>query len=507
MHQIIEPVFLQIFEWVVLGLYGLAMASIVLYSFGQLHLVLTFVRHRRRVQQEPALQGNDNLPFVTIQLPIYNELYVVERLLDAVAAMDYPKDSFEIQLLDDSTDETVDVAAKKIATLQEQGIQVSHVRRPDRVGFKAGALAYGMEIAKGDYLAIFDADFLPRPNYLRTAMAHFTDPNIGVVQARWEHINRTYSLFTEAQAFHLDAHFTIEQFSRGVGGYYLNFNGTAGIWRKECIIDAGGWEADTLTEDLDLSYRAQIKGWKFRYVDGIGTPAELPVEMGAIKSQQYRWMKGGAEVARKMLWNVWKSDAPLIRKLHGTMHLLSSSVFLVVLILGTMSVPLLWLKHEIFHGQVDFLLLPVTALMTSFIILALMYLVTFIHREGGIAGGLRRLFLYYIPFLSFSMGLSLHNSIAVLQGWGGKKTPFIRTPKFNTLTKSDTWKHVKYNTSKISLSVYGELFLMLYFAFGIAMAFYFQDLAILPFFLMELVGFGAMGIFSLLHSLRRVHPA
>ncbi|MEM7371694.1 MAG: cellulose synthase family protein [Bacteroidota bacterium] len=499
--------FLQIFEWVVLGLYGLAMISIVLYSLGQLHLVVTFLRNRKKVSPEPALVGNDNLPFVTIQLPIYNELYVVERLLDAMAAMDYPKDCFEIQLLDDSTDETIEVAAKKVAELRAAGLDISHVRRPERVGFKAGALGYGLDLAKGDLIAIFDADFLPRPSYLRRAVANFTDPNIGVVQARWEHINRSYSIFTEAQAFHLDAHFTVEQFSRGKGGYYLNFNGTAGVWRKTCIIDAGGWEADTLTEDLDLSYRAQIKGWRFRYIDEIGAPAELPVEMGAIKSQQYRWMKGGAEVARKMLWNVWKSDAPFVRKLHGTMHLLSSSVFLVVLILGTMSVPMLWLKHEVFLGQVDFMILPVTALLTSFVILGMMYLVTFNHREGGWKGGLKRLFLFYIPFLSFSMGLSLHNSIAVIQGWWGKKTPFIRTPKFNTLKKSDKWKHVKYTTSKISLSVWGELFLMLYFAFGIVLAFRFEDFSILPFLIMELVGFGAMGIFSLLHSMRRVSPA
>ena len=395
---------LTIFEVVVLGLYGIAMMSIVLYSLGQLHLVITFLRYRKKQQAEPALQGEENLPFVTIQLPIYNELYVVERLLDAMAAMDYPKDRFEVQLLDDSTDETVEVAKKKIEELRKQGLRIDHVRRPDRVGFKAGALGYGLEIAKGEFLAIFDADFLPRPSYLRAAMANFTDPNVGVVQARWEHINRGYSIFTEAQAFHLDAHFTIEQFSRGQGGYYLNFNGTAGIWRKACIIDAGGWEADTLTEDLDLSYRAQIKGWQFRYIDEIGAPAELPVEMGAIKSQQYRWMKGGAEVARKMLWNVWKSDAPLIRKLHGTMHLLSSSVFVVVLILGTMSVPILWLKHEVFFGKVDFMILPVIALLSSFLILGLMYLVTFSHREGGLLGGFKRLFLYYIPFLSFSMG-------------------------------------------------------------------------------------------------------
>ncbi|MEM7659806.1 MAG: cellulose synthase family protein [Bacteroidota bacterium] len=314
-------VIMKILEVLVIGVYLLALISIFLYSLGQLHLVITFLRHRKHEQMLPPLEGDEDLPFVTIQLPIYNELYVVERLLDNIAALDYPKNRYEVQLLDDSTDETVEVAAKKVAELQAKGLDITQVRRPDRVGFKAGALGYGLEFAKGDFVAIFDADFLPKPNYLRATMAHFTDDNIGVVQARWEHINRDYSLFTQAQAFHLDAHFTIEQFSRGQEGLYLNFNGTAGVWRKACIIDAGGWEADTLTEDLDLSYRAQIKGWRFRYVDEIGAPAELPVEMGAIKSQQYRWMKGGAEVARKMLWKVWRSDAPLIRKIHGSLHL------------------------------------------------------------------------------------------------------------------------------------------------------------------------------------------
>ncbi|MEO1450582.1 MAG: glycosyltransferase family 2 protein, partial [Bacteroidota bacterium] len=333
------------------------------------------------------------------------------------------------------------------------------------------------------------------------AMAQFTDPEIGVVQARWEHINRDYSLFTEAQAFHLDAHFTVEQFSRSIGGYYLNFNGTAGVWRKETISDAGGWEADTLTEDLDLSYRAQLKGWRFRYVDEIGAPAELPAEMGAIKSQQYRWMKGGAEVARKMLVKVWQSDAALGRKLHGTLHLLSSSVFMLVLILGATSVPLLYLKHVLFQGQVDFMLVPVGALLASFVILGSLYLTTFSRREKDFSAALKRFLLHFIPFLSLSMGLSLHNSIAVLQGWWGKKTPFIRTPKFNLKGRKDGWQHVKYKSRKVKPSVIGELVMALYFAFGVILTFRFQDFSILPFMLMQLAGFAAVGYFSFRHAL------
>jgi cellulose synthase/poly-beta-1,6-N-acetylglucosamine synthase-like glycosyltransferase len=501
LHKILNSVFLQAFEYSVLSVYGLALVLIVIYSIGQLHLVITFLRHRHKYQAEPPLVGDEGLPFVTVQLPIYNELYVVERLLDSMAALDYPRDRFEVQLLDDSSDETFELAARKIAQLQAEGLQVHHIRRTDRSGYKAGALDYGLDLAQGEYIAIFDADFLPNPNFLRATLANFTDPKIGVVQARWEHLNQNYSVFTEVQAFHLDAHFTVEQFSRDVGGFFLNFNGTAGVWRKSCIRDAGGWEHDTLTEDLDLSYRAQLKGWRFRYVDEIGTPAELPAEMGAIKSQQYRWMKGGAEVARKLLASLWRSDASLGRKLHGTMHLLSSSVFILVLLLGATSVPLLWLKHEVFLGKVDFLLVPVAALLCSFVILATLYLVTFTRREGSFEKGLKRFLLHYVQFLSVSMGLSLHNSRAVLQGYWGKKTPFIRTPKFALRKRGESWKHIKYNTGKIEASIFLELFMALYFCLGVVLAIYFQDFSIIPFMVMEMLGFGAVGWFSLRHAL------
>lgn len=280
----------------------------------------------------------------------------------------------------------------------------------------------------------------------------------------------------------------------------MNFNGTAGVWRKECIIDAGGWDSDTLTEDLDLSYRAQLKGWKFKYVDEIGAPAELPAEMGAIKSQQYRWMKGGAEVARKMLSTLWKSKVPLSKKLHGSLHLLSSSVFILVLLLGATSVPLLYLKHQVFGGNVDFLLIPVTALLCSFLILALFYISTSMRREASPVEAIKRFLLNYIPYLSISMGLSLHNTIAVLQGYAGKKTPFIRTPKFNLKKRTDNWKAVKYKSGKISPSVFIELVMAAYFLVGVFMCFYFKDYSIMPFMLMEMLGFGLVGYYTLRHT-------
>ncbi len=494
---------LKTLEIIVYVLYCLSLTVIVVYSIGQLHLLVTYFLNRKNLQAEPPLEGDENLPFVTIQLPIYNELYVVERLLEAVAAMDYPADRFEIQILDDSTDETVDITAQKVAQLHARGLQAIQVRRPNRVGYKAGALAYGLEFAKGDFVAIFDADFIPKPDFLRAVMANFTDDNIGVVQARWEHLNQNYSVFTEAQAFHLDAHFTIEQFSRDKGGFFMNFNGTAGIWRKKCIEDAGGWEGDTLTEDLDLSYRAQLKGWKFRYVDQIGAPAELPAEMNAIKSQQFRWMKGGAEVARKMFFRIWKSKIPFLHKIHATMHLTSSTVFIYVLLLGATSVPLLYIKHHAEGGEIEFLTIPVATLMGSFLVLCLMYLATSYRREGAFLPAMRRFILNFVPFLSLSMGLAFHNSVAVLQGWGGKKTPFVRTPKFALKNRKDSFKKDAYTVGKIKPGVYAELLLMLYFLGGVIMSIYFGDYSVLPFFLMQMVGYGAVGILTFRHAINQ----
>jgi len=240
-------------------------------------------------------------PMVTVQLPLYNEQYVVERLIDTIAAFDYPKDRFEIHILDDSNDETLDIVKRKVEEYKAKGFQIEQILRPIRQGFKAGALKDGTIFAKGEFLAIFDADFMPRADFLKKTVPFFQDPKVGVVQTRWEHINQNYSLITKLQALQLNVHFTVEQVGRMQGDYFLQFNGTAGVWRKSTIDDAGGWEADTLTEDLDLSIRAQMKGWKIKFLEEIGSPAELPAEMNALKSQQFRWMKGGAETARKML--------------------------------------------------------------------------------------------------------------------------------------------------------------------------------------------------------------
>ena len=292
-------------EWLIIVGYGFSLLVICIFSLGQFNLAWHYRKHQKQLKNEENT-SLEEFPHVTVQLPIYNEKYVIERLIDAVAAFDYPKDKLEIQVLDDSNDETIEIVAKKVASYQKAGIDIQQVQRPERKGFKAGALQYGMEHAKGEFIAIFDADFLPPKDFLKSTLTSFNDPKVGMVQTRWGHLNQDYSLLTRVQAFGLNAHFTIEQKGRLNAGSFINFNGTGGVWRKTCIVDAGGWHHDTLTEDLDLSYRAQLKDWKFDYLEDVLSPAELPVLMPAVKSQQYRWNKGAAETARKNLGKIWE---------------------------------------------------------------------------------------------------------------------------------------------------------------------------------------------------------
>ena len=312
----------------IIVVYTIAITLLFFYCIMQLSLAIHYIKYKKNLSKEETKFNipESEYPFVTVQLPVYNEQYVVERLIDAVCAFDYPKDKFEIQLLDDSSDESVGIAALKVAEYQAKGIQIYQIRRPERKGFKAGALEYGLKTAKGEYVAIFDADFTPYPDFLRKTIPYFIDDaKIGVVQAKWEHLNKDYSILTKIQAFALDMHFSIEQQGRNAAGYFINFNGTAGVWRKSTIEDAGGWKADTLTEDLDLSYRAQLKGWKFKYVENVVAPAELPTDMNAVKSQQFRWNKGGAETAKKIGRKVMRAEIPLRIKLHAIAHLCNTT--------------------------------------------------------------------------------------------------------------------------------------------------------------------------------------
>ena len=485
----------MVIEFIIITIYTISLLVIFAYSLSQLNLLFNYLRAQHKKDDAPKFDLSDpaQVPYITIQLPVYNEMYVMERLLDNIALLEYPAHKLEIQVLDDSTDESLQTTKEHIERLQKTGLDIKHVTRIDRSGFKAGALKEGLVNAKGEFIAIFDADFLPEPNWLQRTVPYFIDRNIGVVQTRWGHINRDYSLLTKVQAFALDAHFTLEQVGRNSKGHFINFNGTAGVWRKQCILDAGNWEGDTLTEDLDLSYRAQLKNWKFKYLEDVETPAELPVVISAARSQQFRWNKGGAENFQKMASRVLKSKNMSTKtKFHGILHLLNSTMFLNVLIVGLLSIPMLYIKNEYAHLKTYFIV------MSFFVASTLIFFVCYWFMFKNIYGGGLKQFIRYIgmffTFFSIAMGFSLHNSIAVIEGHIGKRSDFVRTPKFNINTLKDSWKGNKYLKKNISLHVILEGILMLYFAFGMYSAFVVGDqggdFGLFPFHLMLFIGFG-----------------
>ncbi|MGI9551211.1 MAG: glycosyltransferase [Aurantibacter sp.] len=480
-----------IITYVILTVYGIALLLIFFYSLAQLNLLVNYLGYKRRNQTAPKFNLLDpkEIPFVTIQLPIYNEEYVMERLLENIAKLEYPKSKLEIQVLDDSTDDSVLETADHIKALQETGLDIQHIRRENREGFKAGALKEGLKVAKGDFIAIFDADFLPDSDWLKKTVIYFKDQEIGVVQTRWGHINRDYSVLTRIQAFALDAHFTLEQVGRNSKGHFINFNGTAGIWRKECILDAGNWEGDTLTEDLDLSYRAQLKDWKFKYLEDVETPAELPVVISAARSQQFRWNKGGAENFRKSVWKVIAAkNIPFKTKFHGVMHLLNSSMFLCVFLVAFLSIPAMYIKA--IFPQFDLVFDALNLFIISTIILFICYWFTYKSIQGSGFDSFVSYIKLFFTFFSVALGFSLHNSVAVLEGHMGKRSEFVRTPKFNINSLTDSWKGNKYLAKKLSPNMVLEFGLMLYFLFGMYSAIPLNDFGLFPFHLMLFLGFG-----------------
>ena len=480
-----------IIAYVVITIYCLALLLIFFYSLTILNLSVNYLKNKRQNNEAPKfnLLDPNEIPYVTVQLPIYNEKYVVPRLLENIAKLEYPKNKLEIQVLDDSTDDSVAETASIIERLQKTGLNIVHIRRENREGFKAGALKYGTAIAKGDFIAIFDADFLPKPDWLKQTVVYFKDEKIGVVQTRWGHINRNYSLLTKIQALALDTHFTLEQVGRNSKGHFINFNGTAGIWRKKTILDAGNWEGDTLTEDLDLSYRAQLKQWKFKYLEDVETPAELPVVVSAARSQQFRWNKGGAEVFRKSVRNIlasknigWKT------KFHGVMHLLNSSMFLYVFIVAILSVPMMHIKAH--YPDFAWVFKLTSFFIASTIILFSCYWITYKNIQGKTFDDFIDYATLFLSFFSVALGFSWHNVWAVLQGYWGKKTEFVRTPKFNISSLTDTWKGNKYVNNKISANVVFEFLLMCYFLYGLYSGIKLNDFGLFPFHLMLTFGFG-----------------
>lgn len=485
----------MLLETIIIVVYTIALVLIFVYALAQLNLLFNYVSAKKSNTTSDLfdLSNPKEVPFVTIQLPVYNEMYVMERLLNNIAKIDYPRHRLEIQVLDDSTDETVESTKHHIAKIQNEGLDIQHITRSNRKGFKAGALKAGLETAKGEFIAIFDADFLPQTDWLQRTIPYFKDEKLGVVQTRWAHINRNYSILTKIQAFALDAHFTLEQVGRNSKGHFINFNGTAGVWRKTCILDAGNWEGDTLTEDLDLSYRAQLKKWKFKYLEDVVTPAELPIVISAARSQQFRWNKGGAENFQKMMWKVLKSkNLSAKTKLHGLLHLLNSTMFLNILVVAILSVPMLYIKNENAHLKTYFIV------MSFFVLSTLIFFMCYWIMYKKMYGTTLRSFLNYtgmfFVFFSVAMGFSLHNSIAVLEGHFGKKSEFVRTPKFNISSTREGWKTNKYLNKTISIYVVFEGLLMLYFAFGLYSAFVVGDqggdFGLFPFHLMLFLGFG-----------------
>ena len=478
-------------SYLIIAIYSIALLLIFFYSLAQLNLLVNYLGNKRQNQSAPKFNLLDakEIPYVTIQLPVYNEEYVMERLLANIAKIEYPKSKLEIQVLDDSTDDTVVDTAQKIKALQERGLDIQHIRRENRQGFKAGALKEGLLTAKGDFIAIFDADFLPDPDWLKKTVIYFKDEEIGVVQTRWGHINRDYSTLTKIQAFALDAHFTLEQVGRNAKGHFINFNGTAGIWRKECILDAGNWEGDTLTEDLDLSYRAQLKNWKFKYLEDVETPAELPVVISAARSQQFRWNKGGAENFRKTVLSlVSAKNISFKTKFHGVMHLLNSSMFLCVFLVSVLSIPTMYIKE--IYPQFDWVFSVLSFFVLSTIILFICYWFTYKSIQGSGFDNFVDYIKIFFTFFSVALGFSLHNSIAVLEGHMGKRSDFVRTPKFNLNNITDSWKGNKYLAKKLSPNMILEFALMIYFLFGMYSAVPLNDFGLFPFHFMLFAGFG-----------------
>lgn len=480
---------------IIVGLYIVGLSAIFLYTLAQTHLAYHYLKeklsgNKASPEYDWAERESTDHPMVTVQLPIYNEKYVVERLIDAVANFDWPAERLEIQVLDDSTDETVDIISQKVDQLQSTGINISHIRRNSREGYKAGALQYGMERAEGEFTAIFDADFIPEPEFLQQTIPHFKDQKVGLVQTRWAHINQDYSLLTRVQAFALNAHFTVEQKGRNSAGYFMNFNGTAGVWRSSCISDSGGWHHDTLTEDLDLSYRAQLRDWDFKYLEEVETPSELPVTVSAIKSQQYRWMKGAAETARKHFSNIWHSNRAFMTKLQASSHLLNSSIFLFILLIALISVPLLFISAA--SGGISPLLKMLSFFLSGIVLWIFIYSMPLLTEQESTPQKVRRFVLTFPAFLSVSMGLSVHNAAAVIQGYFGQSSAFVRTPKFNITGNQGSWKANKYLDTKLSVSTIIEFVLSLYFLVGVISAFVIGDKAMLVFHLMLFVGFGIL---------------
>jgi len=479
----------------VVGTYLGVLLILAFYGFHRSSLVWHYYRNRHN---RPRPLGRfSELPAVTVQLPLFNEMYVVERLLDSVATIRYPRDRFQIQVLDDSTDETQEICKRKIAELAQRlpELDVEYIHRTDRSGFKAGALQNGLHTAKGEFILIFDADFLPLPDILERAIDHFSDPKVAVVQCRWEHVNRDFSALTEVQALMLDGHFIMEHAGRNWSGRFFNFNGTAGLWRRAAIADAGDWQHDTLTEDMDLSYRAQLRGWKFVYLPEIAAPAELPVEMSAFKSQQFRWAKGSVQVAIKLLSTILRSNATFAQKSEAFFHLTNNLAYPLLLVLSILLLPNLALRSH--HGWREVLMIDLPLFFGTTASVASFYLASqreiALLRNPGERPGMPWAALKRLPLvMSIGIGLCVNQTRAVLEALAGRETEFVRTPKHGIRGKLESWSGKKYRAAK-SLTPFIELLMAAYFVVAIGVAFDHRHYISIPFLCLFLCGFGYVG--------------
>lgn len=472
---------------VFLVLYALAIAVLAFFGLHKFFLLRIYNKYKELGLPDPP--SPKEWPQVTVQLPIYNEKYVVKRLIRSIIKFDYPREKLNVQVLDDSTDATSRLAQRLVSYLAKRGFRIEYLRRGNRHGFKAGALEFGLKKTGDEFIAIFDADFVPNPDFLKKTIPHLLQPGIGMVQTRWGHINRDYSLLTRLQSILLDAHFLIEHLARHRSGRFFNFNGTAGIWRRQAIVDAGGWQHDTLTEDLDLSYRAQLAGWKFIFLPNVVSPAELPIEINAYKSQQHRWAKGSVQTALKLLTRIWRSGFPFRIRLEATVHLSNNFAYLLMIIPSLFIIPILKFQLEM-NWEWPLLLYLFVFFSATFSIIV--YYTTAIKDSTG------RIWpqVLYVPLLmSFGIGLTLNNGRAALEALFGHKSEFKRTPKFRIEGRRGTWKRKGYQSAKNHL-YFLEFFFGLYFSYGMVY-FLLKGLYLsLPFFLLFQFGFLYMALSS-----------
>lgn len=488
--------------------YLVVLGLLCIYGLHRCFLVLTFYRHRQRTAR-PAGRF-EQLPYVTVQLPMFNEKYVAQRVIEHAGAIDYPRDRFEIQVLDDSTDETQEIARAACARLAAQGINVAYLHRTDRSGYKAGALEAGLKVARGEYIAIFDADFIPPPQILRETIDYFTDRGVGAVQCRWDHLNRGDSLLTQAQAILLDGHFIIEHTARNRSGRYMSFNGTAGIWRRAAIEDAGGWQHDTLTEDLDLSYRAQLRGWRFVFLPELTSPAELPPEMNAFKAQQHRWTKGGAQTCVKLLPSVLRSNGGWRVKLEAVFHLTGCLVYILMVLLSLLIGPALYAKLML-GGQQPWWQTVGESLL--FLIGTGSALAFYVISQREIMKSWTDSFKFVPALMAIGIGIAFNNAIAAIEGFFGKSGEFVRTPKFGDQATAAASRRERLSGFRIRgrWQAWAELLMGVYLSVFLVSLFFFDNWfelvsAALPFLGLFIVGYFYVAIQTLYgqwHAARR----